>query len=95
MVSAPLARRMALAVGASAVVGMGMLTACGTEEKPAENPAPSSPSATAPVSPSVKSPGANRGPNAGSSKDYEGSFAPTVTARPAPTALPGNVITGG
>jgi hypothetical protein len=24
-----------------------------------------------------------------------GSFSPTVTARPAPTALPGNVITGG
>jgi hypothetical protein len=23
------------------------------------------------------------------------SFSPTVTARPAPTALPGNVITGG
>jgi hypothetical protein len=25
----------------------------------------------------------------------ENSFAPSVTARPAPTALPGNVITGG
>jgi hypothetical protein len=24
-----------------------------------------------------------------------GSFAPSVTARPAPTALPGNVVTGG
>lgn len=97
MMSAPLARRMALAAGASALVGLGMLTACGTKEKPAENPAPSSPSATAPVSPSEKSaPGAiNRGPNGGSSPDYEGSFAPTVTARPAPTALPGNVVTGG
>lgn len=91
MMSVPLARRIALAAGASALVGLGMLTACGTKEKPTETPVPSSPSATAPVSPSEKSvPGAlTPGPQG------KNSFSPTVTARPAPTALPGNVITGG
>jgi hypothetical protein len=95
MMSVPLVRRMALTAGASAVIGMGMLTACSTKEKPAETPAPSSPSATAPASPTEKSaPGAiTPGPHSGSGP--QNSFAPTVTARPAPTALPGNVITGG
>lgn len=91
MMSVPQARRMALAASASALIGLGVLTACGTKEKPAETPAPSSPSATAPASPSEKSvPGAiTPGTDSGSS------FRPSVTARPAPTALPGNVITGG
>ncbi len=95
MMSAPLARRMALATGASALVGMGMLTACGTKEKPAENPAPSSPSATAPASPSEKSVSGGVAPGPQSGSGPENSFSPSVTARPAPTALPGNVVTGG
>ena len=89
--SAPRVRRIGLAAAASALVGIGMLTACSTKEKSGETPPASSPSATAPASPSEKSaPGAiTPGPHAGSS------YSPTDKARPAPTALPGNVITGG
>ena len=88
----PLVRRIALTVGASSLVGIGMLTACDSKEKPAETPAPASPSSSAPVSPSEKSvPGAfNPG-----KPSPQNSFAPSITARPAPTALPGNVNTGG
>jgi hypothetical protein len=47
-----------------------------------EKPAESKPATSAPaVSPTEKV--------------NVGSFAPSVTARPAPTALPGNVVTGG
>ncbi|MGV0993456.1 MAG: hypothetical protein ACOYBX_01610 [Mycobacterium sp.] len=66
---------------------MGTLTACSsTKEKPAETTVPSvssSAPANAPV-PTEKNlkPGGNN------------SFSPTVKAVPAPTALPGNVITG-
>lgn len=84
MMSVPQARRMALAASASALIGLGVLTACGTKEKPAETPAPSSPSATAPVTPSEKAvPGALT-----PGVEHGGSFRPSVTARPAPTALP-------
>jgi hypothetical protein len=85
MMSGRLTRQIALCAGGLAIVGMGTLTACG---KSGEN-APSSTTSTttsAPApSPTEKavSPG---GPN---------SFTPTVKAPPAPTALPGNVITGG
>ena len=84
--SSTLTRQLALAAGAIAIAGMGALTACstGTKEKPAETTAPSSaPSSNAP-SPTEKAVGG--GGN---------SFSPTVKARPAPTALPGNVVTGG
>lgn len=98
MKSVPVARRIALAVGAAALAGMGLVTACSPGEKPAENPAPSSspasPSQT--VSPTEKAvgPGVNApGGHAGS--PAQNSFAPSVKARPAPTALPGNVISGG
>ncbi|MGI9164634.1 MAG: hypothetical protein ACR2JI_17185 [Mycobacterium sp.] len=76
-------RKIALLAGTAALVGMGTMTACSTKEKPAETVAPSSGS-SAPVSPTEKSakPGGNN------------SFSPTVKAPPAPTALPGNVITG-
>ncbi len=83
-----LTRKFALVAGAAAIVGMGALSACSsdTKEKPAETTAPTqtsgAPSSNVP-SPTEKSVG---GPN---------SFSPTVKARPAPTALPGNVITGG
>lgn len=88
MWSVRLTRRVALAAGAAAIVGMGALSACSTDtkEKPAETQAPveSSAPANAPVPTEKKvGPGGNN------------SFSPTVTARPAPTALPGNVVTGG
>jgi hypothetical protein len=81
-----LTRQLALAAGAAAIVGMGPLTACSsaTKEKPAETTAPSSASSNAPQ-PTEKKVGSG-GNN---------SFSPTVKAPPAPTALPGNVITGG
>lgn len=83
--SSRLTRQVALFAGGLAIVGMGALTACSKgEEKAPETTSPTSTSAPAP-SPTEKavSPG---GPN---------SFTPTVKAPPAPTALPGNVITGG
>lgn len=85
MTSRRLTRQIALFAGGLAIVGMGTLTACGKEkEKAPETSSTTSTSAPAP-SPTEKavSPG---GAN---------SFTPTVKAPPAPTALPGNVITGG
>lgn len=72
-------RKVGLALGAVAIIGTGALTACSsTKEKPAEST--SAPSSAPSVSPTEKK--------------SIGSFAPSVTAKPAPTALPGNVITG-
>lgn len=71
-------RQIALVAGAAAVLGSGALTAC-SKEKAEETKSPSSTSAPA-VSPTEKV--------------NVGSFAPSITARPAPTALPGNVRTG-
>ena len=80
-----LTRQLALAAGAAAIVGMGTLTACSsaTKEKPAETTAPASASPNAPQ-PTEKKVGSGNN-----------SFSPTVKAPPAPTALPGNVVTGG
>ena len=84
-----LTRKLALAAGAEAIVGMGALSACSTEtkDKPAETTAPSSPASQSSNAPSPTekaiSPGGNN------------SFSPTVKATKAPNALPGNVITGG
>jgi hypothetical protein len=80
MSSTRLAQRIALLVGAAAVMGSGALAACSSEkkdEKPAERPAGEAP-AVVPTE-----------------KKSLGSFTPTVKAPPAPTALPGNVVTGG
>ncbi|MFN8072243.1 MAG: hypothetical protein U0R66_10635 [Mycobacterium sp.] len=84
--SSTLTRQLALAAGALAIVGMGSLTACSkdTKEKPAETTAPSQSSSAPAPAPTEKAVGG--GAN---------SFSPSVTARPAPTALPGNVVTGG
>lgn len=87
-----LTRQFALGVGAVAIVGMGALSACGsdTKEKPAETTAPTQ--SSAPASPSANAPSPTEkkvGPGGNNS------FSPTVKARPAPTALPGNVVTGG
>ncbi len=83
-------RRMALVASTVALIGMGMLTSCGSKEKPPET-SPSAPGSSAPaLVPTEKV--ITPGPNAGSGPN---SHAPTDRARPAPTALPGNVITGG
>jgi len=86
MKSGRLTRQIALFAGGVAIVGMGTLTACGKDSKeaPSSTTTPTSSSAPAP-SPTEKAltPG---GAN---------SFTPTVKAPAAPTALPGNVITGG
>lgn len=81
--SVQVVRRMALAAGAAALLGMGMLTACAGKEKPAESSPP--PSSTAP-SLSATDKVITAGPHAGASAP------PGAKARPAPTALPG---TGG
>ncbi len=82
-----LKRQFALAAGAVAIVGMGALSACSSDKKeePAETTAPTQSSAPASPSPTEKSVGSGGG----------NSFSPTVKATPAPTALPGNVVTGG
>ncbi len=81
MISIGVIRKMALIVGAASIVGTGALTAC-SSDKDKDKPAESSPASSAPaVAPTEKA--------------NVGSFAPSVTARPAPTALPGNVVTGG
>lgn len=88
--SAKSTRRLAIAAGTAALVGMGTLTACGTKEEPADN----SRASTATVSPTEKGvPGAlTPGPHAGANN----SFSPTVKVSPvAPTVLPGNVGSGG
>ena len=85
MTSSRLTRQLALVAGGLAIVGMGSLTACSkSKEKAPETTSPTSTSAPAP-SPTEKAltPG---GAN---------SFTPSVKAPSAPTALPGNVITGG
>lgn len=86
MTSGRLTRQIALVAGGLAIVGMGTLTACGkSKEKAPESTTPTTTTSAPAPSPTEKavSPG---GPN---------SFTPTVKAPPAPTALPGNVITGG
>ncbi len=86
-------RRAALAAASAAVLASGVLSACGTKnettEKPAESTTPR-PSATAPA-PTEKAVAPSPKPDTTAGN----SFAPTVKAPPAPTALPGNVITGG
>ncbi len=91
-------RGVALLTGTAAVLGA--LAACSTTtEKPTESPSPSMPSPTMTTEkpiPTEKNvtPG-NINPGGTTPGGGNGSFSPTVTARPAPTALPGNVITGG
>lgn len=89
MITARLVRQLAFGAGAATFVGLGVLTACSRDEAPVEPPTPSSSQvAPASVSPTEKGVPAAGVPGASS-------FSPTVKARPAPTALPGNIITGG
>jgi hypothetical protein len=90
MSAARFTRQFALATGAVAMVGMGTLTACSTATKDKPTEAPSSPASSAPASPSnAPTPTEKAVSPAGPS------FSPTIKAPAAPTALPGNVITGG
>ena len=100
MKSTDISARIGLLLGGVAIIGMTAMTAgCSKDkDKPAETtsptpsssaPAPSSPapSSQAPASPTEKAPTLTPGgPN---------KFTPSVLAPPAPTALPGNVVTGG
>lgn len=98
MTRSDLTRRVGLVAAGLAVAGMAStMAACSKDkEKPAEpTRSSSSPSASssapaptgAPVSPTEKAPTLTPGgPN---------SFTPSVLAPAAPTALPGNVVTGG
>ncbi|MFM9034592.1 MAG: hypothetical protein ACKOQ4_09955 [Mycobacterium sp.] len=97
-----LTRGIGLAIGTTALVGM-TLAGCGKDEgkdnkekptEPAKSSSMPSPSASSPApqpggqppSPTEKAPTLTPGgPN---------SFTPSVLAPPAPTALPGNVVTG-
>lgn len=94
--SSPKIRRIRSATLAAAAVAVAAtLSACSTDmkEKPTDTMAPSSPSSGAPA------PSASSGPASPTEKKATpgggaNSFTPSVTARPAPSALPGNVITG-
>lgn len=93
MKSTDVSARIGLLLGGVAIIGMTAMTAgCSKDkDKPAETPSPSSsapaPSSQAPASPTEKAPTL---PPGGPNK-----FTPSVLAPPAPTALPGNVVTGG
>jgi hypothetical protein len=103
MKSRDMSYRIGLVLGGAAIVGMTAITAgCSKDEdKPSETPEPTktsgapAPSGSSPApspgvptaSPTEKAPTLTPGgPN---------SFTPSVLAPPAPTALPGNVVTGG
>ncbi|MFN8073622.1 MAG: hypothetical protein U0R66_17695 [Mycobacterium sp.] len=90
MRSAATVRRVAGAAGAAALVGMGLLSACGAKETPTEVPASSSPEPATP-SPTEKvlTPGPHAGTNPQSPLD------PNVKAPPAQTVLPEKTNAGG
>jgi len=71
--------KVALLAGTAAIIGMGTMTACGsdTKDKPADTmtPTSSAPETTATLTPT--------------DKKSVGSFAPTMTADKAPTRVPG------
>lgn len=82
------AKRRSLASGTLAVLAAvaGMLTACGGKEKPASPAVPSSP-ATSSSAPEATAKAVKPG--------VDTSFTPSVKPRTGPSALPGNIITGG
>jgi len=95
--------RIGLVLGGAAIVGMTAITAgCSKDEdKPSETPEPTKTSGA--PAPSGSSPAPSPGgPTASPTEKAPtltpgglNSFTPSVLAPPAPTALPGNVITGG
>jgi hypothetical protein len=103
MKSTDVSARIGLLLGGVAIIGMTAMTAgCSKDkDKPAETPSPSS-SAPAPSSPAPSSPApSSQAPASPTEKaptlppGGPNKFTPSVLAPPAPTALPGNVITGG
>ena len=84
MKSGRLTRRVAASLGIAAIISMGTLTACGSEEKeaPSETSTTTTTTTTPPPSPTEKAPRLDPGgPNP---------FSPSVIAPPAPTAPPGD-----
>ena len=84
MKSGRLTRRVAASLGIAAIISMGALTACGSEEKeaPSETSTTTTTTTTPPPSPTEKAPRIDPGgPNP---------FSPSVIAPPAPTAVPGD-----
>ena len=82
-------RRIGLLLGGIAVVGAAALSGCSpSSEKPSKSTEAPSPSASQsnPPAPTEKAPNLTPG--------GANSFSPTIKAPAAPTALPGNVITG-
>lgn len=81
MKSNRLTRRIAAAVGGTAIIAMiGLTAACGTEEKAPETTTPTTSTTSPTVSPTEKS----INPTGGNL------FTPDVKAPPAPTAIPGD-----
>jgi hypothetical protein len=80
-----LTRRVAASLGIAAIISMGALTACGSEEKEAPSETSTTTTTTtsaAPAEPTEKAPRLDPGaPNP---------FSPDVKAPAAPTAVPGN-----
>ena len=72
-----------LVLGGAAIVGMAAITAGCSRDEDKPSPSPGGPTASPTEKAPTLTPG---GPN---------SFTPSVLAPPAPTALPGNVVTGG
>mgnify|MGYP007062844286 CR=1 FL=1 len=72
--------KFALLAGTSAIIAMGVVTACGsdTKESPTDTKAPTG--SSAPQSPASLTP---------TEKQNVGSFTPTMTADKAPTRVPG------
>ena len=95
--------RIGLLLGGVAIVGMTVMTAgCSKDQdKPSERPEPTKTSGT--PAPSASSPAPSpAGPPASPTEKAPtltpggpNSFTPSVLAPSAPTALPGNVVTGG
>ena len=79
MSNSGLTRRIALCAGGLAIVGMGLTVSCSAKQSPA--PTDSTQNSIDSKAPTAKTPSGN-------------SFAPSVKAPPAQTALPGNVNTG-
>ncbi len=109
MRSAATVRRVAGAAGAAALVGMGLLSACGAKETPTEVPASSSPtqppaassspqpapasSSPEPATPSPTEKVLTPGPHAGTNP--QSPLDPNVKAPPAQTVLPEKTNAGG
>ena len=94
MYAARVLRRLVLGAGVAGFLSMGLLTACGHKDEPADNPRPSSSEVAPPtVSPTDKgvphalTPGPHAGPGPQNSTPGK--------PGPAPAVVPGDAVTGG